>query len=318
MSDLHHHRMTLAREGKDWPYHEASQMIKAAGFLWHVQHLGVQSHISQRPKLLLVHGTGASTHSWMGVIPLLIDEFENLAIDMPGHAFTLALASGHASLPAMSKALHELLQQMDFQPDLVIGHSAGAAIAVRMGLDGHIKPQLIISLNGAFLPFEGLAGRIFTPIARLLLLNPFVPRLFAWSIDRAGVNRLMLGMGSVIPTASVDLYVRLFRNSAHVASVLDMLAHWELETFQRDLRRLTLPLVLLVGDKDKAVLPQTAQQIKARLPGVSVLHLPGLGHLAHEENPAVVADHILKSAKNVGLLPSLSQNSASSSEAGSI
>jgi len=145
-----------------------------------------------------------------------------------------------------------------------------------------------------------------------------VPRLFAWSIDRAGVNRLMLGMGSVIPTASVDLYVRLFRNSAHVASVLDMLAHWELETFQRDLRRLTLPLVLLVGDKDKAVLPQTAQQIKARLPGVSVLHLPGLGHLAHEENPAVVADHILKSAKNVGLLPSLSQNSASSSEAGSI
>ena len=153
MSDLHHHRMTLAREGKDWPYHEASQMIKAAGFLWHVQHLGAQrldeeAPISQRPKLLLVHGTGASTHSWMGVIPLLIDEFEILAIDLPGHAFTHALASGHASLPAMSKALHQLLQQMDFQPDLVIGHSAGAAIVVRMALDGHINPQLIISLNG--------------------------------------------------------------------------------------------------------------------------------------------------------------------------
>ena len=310
MSDLHYQRMSLAREGRDWPYHEASQMLQAGGLSWHVQRMGLGAEGHRQPRVLLVHGTGASTHSWMGLIPLLISHFEILAIDLPGHAFTHSLPSGHASLPAMSRALHRLVKSLDFQPDLVIGHSAGAAIMVRMALDGHIKPRLMISLNGAFLPFDGLAGRIFSPIARLLFLNPLVPRLFAWSIDRAGVNRLMLGMGSVIPTASVDLYVRLFRNSAHVAGVLDMLANWKLETFQNDLRTLTLPLVLVVGDKDKAVPPATARQVQARVAGASLEHLPGLGHLAHEENPGLVGELILRWARKAQLLPFEKQDPA--------
>ena len=310
MSTLNPQRMTLASEGKDWPYHEVSRMVQAGGFAWHVQHMGRDSQADPRPRLLLVHGTGASTHSWMGLIPMLIAHFEILAIDLPGHAFTQTLPSGHASLPAMSRALHHLLRVLDFQPDIVIGHSAGAAIMVRMALDGHIQPRLMISLNGAFLPLDGLAGRIFSPIARLLLLNPLVPRLFAWSIDRAGVNRLMLGMGSVIPTASLDLYVRLFSNSAHVASVLDMLAHWELETLARDLRKLTQPLVLVVGDKDRAVPPQTAHRIQTRVAGASLEHLPGLGHLAHEENPGLVGALILRLAKKARLLQSDIQDPA--------
>ena len=64
-----------------------------------------------------------------------------------------------------------------------------------------------------------------------------------------------------------------------------MMANWNLETLAGDLKRLTVPTVLIVGDKDKAVPPGDANKVAALIPQASVERLPGLGHLAHEEKP---------------------------------
>ncbi len=66
------------------------------------------------------------------------------------------------------------------QPEVAVGHSAGAAILARMCLDGKIAPRLLVSLNGAFMPFGGAANQLLSPLAKLLVLNPVVPRVFAW------------------------------------------------------------------------------------------------------------------------------------------
>ena len=295
-------RMTLARDGRDWPNTDASQMVEAGGLRWHVQRMGAG------PKMLLVHGTGASTHSWRALAPMLATRFDILAPDLPGHGFSDKLRSGVPSLPAMSKALHQLLDALDFQPEIVVGHSAGAAILTRMCLDGLIAPRLLVSLNGAFLPFEGLAGHLFPPMARLLFLNPIAPRLFAWSADKAAVSRLLRGMGSVIEPAGIDQYVRLFGNKTHVEGVLAMLANWDLVPLQRDLPKLKTPLALIAAAQDRAVPPETARQIQARLPGARIERLRGLGHLAHEENPTLVAELIGRLADEAGFPPQNPQN----------
>ncbi len=290
------------RPPTDWPNSQASAIIAAGGLRWHVQRMGAG------PKLLLIHGTGASTHSWRALAPLLAARFDLLAPDLPGHGFSEPLRSGEASLPAMSKALRQLLGAMEFQPDVVVGHSAGAAILARMCLDGLIAPKLLVSLNGAFLPFEGLAGHLFPPLARLLFLNPIAPRLFAWSADRTTVTRLLRGMGSTIEPAGIDQYVRLFSDKTHVAGVLAMLANWSLEQLQRDLGKLATPLALIAGAQDKAVPPETARRIQARLPKARIERLRGLGHLAHEENPALLAALIRRLAEEAGALTPNPQN----------
>ena len=271
---------------------------------WHTQRMGAG------PKILLVHGTGASTHSWRALAPLLAERFDILAPDLPGHAFSEPLRSGAATLPAMSKALHQLLSTLDFQPEVVVGHSAGAAIAARMCLDRLIAPKLLVSLNGAFLPFEGLAGRLFPPMARLLFLNPLAPRLVSWSVDKTAVTRLLRGMGSTIEPAGVDQYVRLLSDNAHVAGVLAMLANWNLEQLQRDMTRLSTHLAMIVATQDKAVPPEAARQIQARLPGARIERLRGLGHLAHEEDPALVAGLIFRLAEEAGALAPIARNGA--------
>ena len=134
-----------------------------------------------------------------------------------------------------------LFEKLKITPEFCIGHSAGAALLVRMTLDGKIKPHSIISINGAFFPFGGALTSFFSPLAKLLALNPIVPHVFTWGArDRASVKRLLSSTGSAVPETSVDLYQRLFRCPSHVSSTLAMMASWDLETLVKDIPKLKI------------------------------------------------------------------------------
>ena len=275
-------------EGRDWPNRAASRFVTAAGLRWHVQVMG------EGPVLLLLHGTAAATHSWRDMMPLLARHFTVVAPDLPGHGFSEAVPAARLSLPGMAASVAALLDAMGLRPALAAGHSAGAAILLRMALDGRISPGTIISLNGALQPLGDRHAAFFTRAARLLVGLPFVPSLFAWrAADRAVAERLLRDTGSRIDARGVDLYARLFRHSAHLAAALGMMAHWDLVPLLRDLPRLAPRLVLVVGQGDRAVPPVQAQAVQRRQPLARIVTLPGLGHLAHEERPADVAALIL-------------------------
>jgi magnesium chelatase accessory protein len=279
-------------DGRDWPNRDTSRFLTAAGLRWHVQVMG------SGPVLLLLHGTGASTHSWRDLAPLLANDFTVVAPDLPGHGFTQSPHSDQLSLPAMARAVAALLTTLGLAPDLVVGHSAGAAIGLRMALDKSIAPKALISLNGALLPFRGVAAQLFPSLARLLVLNPFVPRLFAWRAGSAGaVDSLLQGTGSRLDARGLDLYQRLFSNRVHVAATLAMMANWDLDALGRGFEKLDLPVVLAVAANDKAVPPADACEVARRLPNARIETIPAAGHLAHEESPTGIAALIRRVAQ---------------------
>ncbi|HEX8417847.1 MAG TPA: alpha/beta fold hydrolase BchO [Methylobacterium sp.] len=286
------------REGADWPNRAASRFVEAAGLRWHVQEMGP----ADAPPLVLIHGTGAATHSWRGLAPLLAEHFRVIAPDLPGHGFTDPLPRARLSLPGMGQALDALLRGLDVRPDLVVGHSAGAAILVRLCLDAGIEPRLLVALNGALTPFPGLASVLFPSMARMLFLNPVTPKIFAWSADQPAVERLIRGTGSRLDAQGLELYRRLFRHPGHVAGALGMMANWDLAGLDRDIRRLRVRTLLVVGGDDKAIAPETAFALQKRLPDARVELMRNLGHLAHEEAPERVAAILVREARALGVL----------------
>lgn len=241
---------------------------------------------AQAPQLLLLHGTGASTHSWRGLAPLLARDAGVVALDLPGHGFSEPARGDGATLPGVARNVSTLLREIGVQPTVLIGHSAGAAIAARMALDGAQGLELVVSLNGALLPLHGLAGRVFSPLAKLLATNRLVPRLFArHAAVPSRVRRLVLSTGSRIDDAGVELYGLLVRDPAHVAGALDMMANWDLRELVAALPKLRTPVFLLAGELDKALPPSQSQRAARLLPRACYVALPALGHLAHEEDP---------------------------------
>lgn len=289
-------RLDWEQDGADWPLREASRFVEAGGLRWHVQVLGAG------PTLLLLHGTGASTHSWRDLAPKLAEHFHLIIPDLPGHAFSEPLPEAEAGLPGMADAVAALVEALGAHVDLAIGHSAGAAIAIRMAMDGKIAPQALVGINAALEPFGGAAERLFPALARLLVLNPFVPRFFTWQAgEMAAIARLMESTGSRLPPKGLAFYQRLFRTRRHVRATLAMMAHWNLHRLRAELKSLPVPLVLVVGLADKAVSPEQARRIKRDRPATILHFLPGLGHLCHEENPDAVVDLIRNVAARHGL-----------------
>jgi magnesium chelatase accessory protein len=284
-------KLVWERDGRDWPNHAASRFVEAGGLRWHVQIMG------EGPTLLLLHGTGASTHSWRGLAPILARRFRIVAPDLPGQGFTEAPAARDMSIAGMARLIGSLLAALDAEPRYVAGHSAGAAVLCRMCLDGAIRPDVLFSLNGALVPFGGGTGHVFSTLAKMIFLNPLIsaPRIFSWiAADRSAVERTLRAAGSHIDRRGVDLYARLFRNRGHVSATLAMMAHWDLNALQRDLPNLKTKLILIATEDDRAIPSRDAYAVRDLVPGAEVVMLRRGGHLLHEERPEEMADILLK------------------------
>ena len=275
------------RERHTWPNQEWSRFVRAGGLRWHVQQHG------SGPGLLLIHGTGSSTHSWRKVMPLLAPHYTVLAVDLPGHGFSDSVPNARMSIAGISGCLAALLRETGVEVRYAVGHSAGAVILCRMALDGLIAPRVLISENGAFMPWAGPAGALFSPIAQLMASASLVPRLLSWSAGNpANVARMIAGTGSQLDAEGIELYTRLVREPRHVAGALAMMANWDLYSFERELPNLKTPLALIVAAGDRAVPPRQAEWVKQRVITAEIRSLAGLGHLAHEEDPRLLAHEI--------------------------
>jgi magnesium chelatase accessory protein len=287
-------------DGKDWPNRESSRFIRAGGLRWHVQIAGTG------PVLLLLHGTGAATHSWRDMLGPLAEHFTVLAPDLPGHGFTDQPATPGMTLPGMARGVAAVLDHLGMTPVLTAGHSAGAAILAQMALTGVIAPRGIISLNGAMLPlpFHGVAAPLMGPIAKFLAANPLVPMIFSWqAADGKVVEKLLRGTGSPVDPEGAKFYGRLARRSGHAGAALTMMANWDLASLQAALPKLAIPVLLVAGGNDKAIPPSDADKLARLIPSARILPMPGLGHLAHEERPEETTALILAFAREQGVLP---------------
>ena len=279
----------------DWPLRESSRMVEAAGTRWHVQRVGTG------PKLLLIHGTAASTHSWRELVPRLAGDYDVLAADLPGHGFSARLPDGSMTLPALAEGLADLLSALDYSPDYVVGHSAGAALALRMVLDAAIEPRVVVGINAALLPFGGPLRRLFAPMARMFANTHLMPALVARRAgDVRAVQRVLAGTGSELDAEGTSMYQRLLKRESHVAAVLAMMASWELAPLLDDLGRLRTPLHLVTSSGDRAVAPSQADTVAAMVPDATITKLDGPGHLAHEEQPEQFADVIKRLCRDDG------------------
>lgn len=278
--------MTPAGLPPFWPHRAASRRIRAAGHDWHVQQMGTG------PQVLLLHGAGGATHSWRHLMPILARSLCCLAPDLPGQGFTRTGRRGRAGLEPMAQDLWALADDQGWQVRAIIGHSAGAALALRMA---DLRPVAAVAgINAALGQFQGVQGLLYPVMARALALAPFVPTLFArLSGTEAKVARLLAATGSPLDPEGRRLYRHLVADPRHVEGTLAMMADWSLDSLLARLPQMTTPTLLITSDRDHAVPCTISQRAAARLPHAEYHEIKGFGHLVHEEDAPRVAELIL-------------------------
>lgn len=282
--------MTEQLPPEDWPGREVSRIAAAKPHRWHVQVTG------EGPDILLLHGAGASAHSWAPLVPLLADRHRVIALDLPGHGWTRS-PRGRARLGDVAADIAALCAQEGWAPRLVIGHSAGGAVSLEIAHQGRLRPERLVVVNGALENFRGAAGWLFPVMAKMLALNPFTGLLISQgSRSVSQVRSILSNAGTELSDEGLARYARLIQRRAHVDGTLAMMAQWSLDDLNRALPTITTPTLFIHGERDGAVALRVAERAAQAMPNARLIALPDVGHIAHEEVPERVADEILRFA----------------------
>ena len=244
--------------------------------------------------LLLLHGTGGSTHSWAGCAAALATRYTVISVDLPGHGFTVVppaveRARQVYAIDGMARAVQQLLDALQLQPHLAAGHSAGVPVLLRMALQRGIAPVRIVGLAPALVAPPAWYVTLLAPLVASVVEREVVAMSAASLAAGTRIIRAMLATtGSVLRPEQLARYEWLCRTPAHVHAALAMMARWDLPSLLRDVTTLDTPLEVIAGRRDRWVPEAPLRRAVAGVHGAS-FRVEDAGHLLIEEDPARAA-----------------------------
>jgi pimeloyl-ACP methyl ester carboxylesterase len=245
-----------------------SQQVEASGVRLHVRDTGPRD----APAVLLIHGFGASLHSWDAWAQGLEDHFRVIRVDLPGSGLSQAEPSQDYRDPRTLQVLLALLDRLGVAQAHVVGHSMGGRLAWKLATEhpARVRRLVLVAPDGFASP--GFAyGQPPEVGLTLRLMKHVLPRpLLRASLEPAYAD------ASLLTEDSVTRYHALIRAPGARDALLSRLQQMVLQD----------PTLLLWGEQDAMIPVANAQDYLRAMPQARLEVLPRVGHLPQEEAPA--------------------------------
>ncbi len=246
------------------------------------------------PVVLCLHSNASSSGQWRGLMDLLAPTHRMLAPDLLGAGRSAPWpVAGGARLQHELDALAPVLQQAGERFHLV-GHSYGAALALRIALDW---PQRVASLalfEPTLFPLLNRPGPGQPGATGIAAVAPEAAAAVArGDLQAAGAGFIDYWMGpgswAAMPEARRSVVAESMRPVGQWGEAV-FAEPWDLAA----LARLPMPLLLLGGDRSPASAQDLLPLLATAMPRAQLRLLPGLGHMGpvtHAEvvNPLIAA-----------------------------
>jgi pimeloyl-ACP methyl ester carboxylesterase len=239
------------------------------------------------PRILLIHGASSNLLELWGP---LAEEFAPIhrviAYDRPGMGHSARAKRDAHTMKSQAQCAARVLEQTGEGPALIVAHSLGAAVALRLALDfPHLVSGLVLVAPAAN-PYPGKpawwARLSATPVLGDLFCNLIIPWLGPPMSPASVANNFWPAPVPVnyLDEAGVPL---IFRPRAFRASAIDVCAsNKEFAAQQPRYGELFTPAVIITAEKDKIVSPKRhARALATELPAAELVIAPDTGHMPH-------------------------------------
>jgi pimeloyl-ACP methyl ester carboxylesterase len=248
--------------------------------------------------LILVHGLGGSRMTWQRVVGALAKSFRVIAYDLRGLGRSRASAAA-ISLEVLVADLHGLVEGLELDGAVLVGHSLGGAVALAYAAE---HPERVSAVVGVSAPS-------FTP-----------PEQAAWLVRHAESAKRD-GMDAIAEAHAQNGLPETFRKTHpdDVAAYKRVIAGSDRDGFaaicavigkldlRNDLDRIRAPVLLVHGELDQVVPADAARATASRLASCEYVELEGCGHVVPFERPhdlvALVRDFVSRSAETSAIRP---------------
>lgn len=249
--------------------------------------------------LLLLHGGGSSSRSWLPVIDLLAAHRRVIALDFPGFGRTPPITDRPFD---MATAMTELAAELDrlgiHEPVDIAGNSMGGWMALEAAKRGMARSVVAIGPAGLWSPGMPLRTRLqflFGFLGGLLVRTP-VRALLSYAAVRAVVLAVPVRHPRrMTPAQATGFFTDLATSAPTLRRALRVAFHTRFEAGHD----IPVPITLAFGSHDHMVRAHDSRHLDQLPAHVHVLTLPDCGHMPMWDHPDLVARTILDGTARV-------------------
>jgi pimeloyl-ACP methyl ester carboxylesterase len=236
------------------------------------------------PTIVCLHGIGSGAPSWLNVAMLLGLQARVIAWDAPGYGESTPLAPAAPSAADYAERLHALLDALDVQSCVLVGHSLGAltaASAARSGsaLASRIRRLVLISPAAGYGAPSRAEARARVRTERIATLDEL--GIAGMAAKRSG--RLVSEAASELARQWVRWNMARLNDGGYRQAV-ELLCNGDLLA---DLPP-AMPVRVACGTLDVVTTPDACAEV-ARQCGVTLEPIEGAGHASYVEQPQAVS-----------------------------
>ena len=233
--------------------------------------------------LLLVHGWSFNAGIWKDQIKHLKDQFQLIAVDLRGHGKSGA-GKAKLTLEQFASDLAHLVERLELREVNLLGWSMGGSIALRLSLScpERMKSLILVSTTPSLIQRDGF------PHA----LPPVVVKRLRGKATRNHRKAFQMFLDQVFSPEEEksDTIDTIKNNLSHEMNgsketAEDSLASLMEEDLRNSLYRISLPTLIIHGDRDRICLPGAALFLRERLSNAKLLILKGCGHAPFLTSP---------------------------------
>jgi pimeloyl-ACP methyl ester carboxylesterase len=252
-------------------------LIEVAGITLHVRDSGPRD----APPIILLHGFGASLHTWEPWARLLSDRYRVIRFDLPGSGLSPPDPTGDYSDQRSMQLLAALMDQLGVARATLVGNSMGGRIAWSFAArhPERVDHLVLISPDGFASPGFEYLKKTQVP-ASVKLMRYILPKaLLRMSLAPAYADP------HVLTDALTDRYYDLMLAPGARAAMIERMQQVVLSDPRPWLARISAPTLLLWGEQDRMIPFSNAADYLKAIPNATLVALPGVGHLPQEEIP---------------------------------
>lgn len=253
---------------------------------------GVRLHVCEAgpregPRLLLVHGASANLRElWTPLAEACAAERRLIAYDRPGMGHSERPRRNSWTMAYQAACAAAVLKESGEDPAIVVAHSLGAAVALRLALEHPRLVRGLVLIAPASHPYPWKpawwARLSATPLLGEAFCGLIVPALGPVISGASIANNFWPAQAprAYVEEAGVPL---IFRPRAFRASALDVCAsNAEFAAQRCRYGEIFTPAIIVTAEKDRIVSPKRhARALAADLPAAELVIAPDTGHMPH-------------------------------------
>ena len=233
--------------------------------------------------IILIHGTGASLHTWDNWTEELKKTFRVIRLDLPAYGLTGPHPENKYTIPYYSDFLNKFVDSLKVNNFILAGNSLGGSIAWYYVTENEEKVVLLSLLNsgGFFSQDKG------SPLVFELARAPVIKDILRYVTPRFFIKNTLKEVyhdESKLTDKKIDTYRDLILREDNREAFIYRSKNKSVNYTDR-LNEIKIPTQILWGDNDAWIPVENAKLFAEKIPNVKVDIMKDTGHIPMEERP---------------------------------